>query len=492
MRLAALDRKLLRDLLAMKGQAAAIGLVLAAGVAMFVAYLSNFDSLLRTQAAYYDRHRFAEVFASCKRAPRRLEERIREIPGVAPVSTRVVADVTLDVPGFSEPVKGRLIAIPAEGRPVLNDLFIRQGRWIEPGRADEVLVNEAFALAHHLSPGSTLRRRCINGRRRTLRVAGLALSPEYVYVIPPGEVIPDDKRFGVVWMERRALATAFDMEGGFNDVALDLMPGASVPEVIARLDHLLEPWGGRGAIPRAPAALPLGPRQRAAAAPELRLPRARDLPGGGRVPPERGHGPHPRRAAPADRRPQGPGLREREDRLALPEVGLAIAAVGALVGIAVGAWLGAGMIGLYNQYFRFPVLLYRLSGGVALSALAIGLGAAALGAAFAVRRAVGIPPAEAMRPEPPARYRPSFVERPALRRRLSHATRMVLRNLERQPYALAGHHPRDRLRRGHPALRLRVPGRHAPPGRPAVLARAAPGRDRHASRSRPRRAPFTR
>jgi len=92
------------------------------------------------------------------------------------------------------------------------------------------------------------------------------------------------------------------------------------------------------------------------------------------------------------------------------------------------------MIGLYNQYFRFPILLYELTGAVVATAVAIGLGAAALGAAFAVRRAVAIPPAEAMRPEPPARCRTSLAER-ALAGRLTHATRMVLRNVERQPCA---------------------------------------------------------
>ena len=116
---------------------------------------------------------------------------------------------------------------------------------------------------------------------------------------------------------------------------------------------------------------------------------------------------------------------------------LVIAALGAVLGVAAGAWLGAGMTSLYNQYFRFPILLYRLSGGVAATAVAIGLGAAALGAVFAVRRAVGIPPAEAMRPEPPARYRTSLAERAAMAGRLTHATRMVLRNLERQPWRAA-------------------------------------------------------
>ena len=430
-RIAPLDRKLLRDLVEMKGQALAIAAVVAAGVAMFVTYHSNFDSLRRTQAAYYERYRFADVFASLQRAPVRLEERIAAIPGVAQVDLRVVADVTLDVAGYDEPATGRLISVPAEGRPRLNEVFLRRGRWIEPGRPDEVVVSEAFANAQHLVPGDRIGA-LINGRRRELQVVGLGLSPEYVYIIPPGEMIPDDRRFGILYMERRALGAAFDMEGGFNDVALSLMPGASAEEALARLDRILQPYGGLGAIPRrlqmshwtldnelsqlqsfgilVPAIF-LG-----VASFLLNVAMTRAL---------------------AIQRPQIAALKalgysDREIGWHYVKWSLAIAVVGAVIGIGVGAWLGKGMISIYNDYFRFPILLYRLSTGVAFNASLVALAAGGLGALFAVRRAVRIPPAEAMRPEPPARYRTSLVEARGVR--LTHATRMVLRNVERQPW----------------------------------------------------------
>ncbi len=432
LRIRALDRKLIRDLWEMKGQALAIAAVIAAGVTMFVTYLSNFDSLERTLQTYYERQRFADVFASAVRAPLRLADRIAEIPGVSVVDVRVVADVTLDVPGMTEPATGRLISIPGSERPLLNDVFLRSGNWPDPARPDEVLASEAFAEAHGFVPGDRVGA-IINGRRRWLTIVGLALSPEFVYSIRPGEMIPDNRRFGVFWMERRALASAFDMEGGFNDVLLGLAPGASVDEVIAQLDRLLEPWGGLGAIPRSlqPSAwtldneltqlrtfgfvTPLIFLSVAAFILNVALTRALAL-----------------------QRPQIAGLKAlgySNGELAWHYIkwALAIAAVGAVAGVIAGGWLGAAMIELYNRYFRFPELYYQLSADVAVGSLAASLVVAALGAQSAVRRAVSVPPAEAMRPEAPARYTLSIVERWRPFARLPHSARMVLRAIERQP-----------------------------------------------------------
>jgi putative ABC transport system permease protein len=431
-RLSSLDRKLLRDLWEMKGQALAIATVIAAGVTMFVTYLSNFDSLQRTRDVYYERQRFADVFAGAVRVPQRAAERIAATPGVSAVDTRVVVDVALDVPGMAEPATGRLISIPGRSQPLLNAVYLRSGRWPDPSKPDEVLASEPFCEAHGFVPGSRLAA-IINGRRRALTIAGIALSPEYVYSIRPGEMIPDNRRFGVFWMERRALASAFDMEGGFNDVAVKLARGANADEVIVRLDRLLEPYGGRGAFPRSLQIsawtlanefeqlktfgfiIPLIFLGVAAFILNVALARALAL-----------------------QRPQIAALKAlgySNAALACHYIkwALVIAAFGALAGAALGGWLGSLLIGLYNQFFRFPVLDYHLSGGVAVASVALSLAAGALGAQSAVRRAVTVPPAEAMRPEAPARYRRSLVERWRLATRLSQTTRMVLRNVERHP-----------------------------------------------------------
>jgi len=431
-RIGALDRKLLRDLWQMRGQSVAIALVIAAGVAMFVMYLSNFESLQRTRTTYYQTARFADVFASLKRAPASVESRIAALPGVEAVSARVVADVTLDVQDMTEPATGRLISIPERSRPVLNDVYLRRGRWVDPARPDEVLVSEMFASAHGFNLGDRVTA-LLNGRRRSLTIVGIALSPEYVYAIRPGEMIPDKRQFGVFWMGRHALASAFDMEGAFNDVALALADGASPAEVIEGVDRLIDPYGGRGAIPRSlqvsewtleneltqlqtfgflVPAIFLGV---AAFILNVALTRALAL-----------------------QRQQIAALKAlgyANSQIAWHYVkwGLVIAGLGAVSGVIVGGWLGSRIASLYNEFFGFPALDYRVSPLVAVASIAGSLLVAAVGAQSAVRRAVRIPPAEAMRPEPPARYRRSVFEQPWGRLRPAIVTRMILRNLERQP-----------------------------------------------------------
>lgn len=436
MRLSALNRKLLRDLLAMKGQAFAIAMVVAAGVAMYVMYLSNFSSLRQTQRAYYEQQRFADVFASLKRAPLSVADRIGELPGVSAIETRVVASVTLDLEQLDEPATARLVSIPADRRPRVNDLFVRQGRWIEPGRPDEVLASEGFVVANRLAIGDRVRV-VINGRLRQLTIVGVALSPEYVYSIRPGELVPDDRRFGVFWMDRQALAAAFDMEGGFNDVVLSLAPGTSAEQTITALDRLVEPYGGLGAIPRALQLshwtvenelaqlqsfgflLPLIFLLVAAFILNVALTRALAL-----------------------QRPQIAALKALGyTNTALGwhymKWALIIGAAGVLLGIAGGAALGTMLIGLYNRFFRFPALTFGVPAGVIVGATLLTLSAAAAGAFSAVWRAVRVPPAEAMRPEAPARYRRTFLETAFVARRLGTAGRMVLRNVSRHPLRAA-------------------------------------------------------
>ncbi|MBX3459449.1 MAG: ABC transporter permease [Planctomycetes bacterium] len=430
----ALDRKLLRDLWRMKGQALAIAAVIAAGVAMYVSQLGMLDSLRLTQHEYYSQYRFAHVFAGCKRAPESVMEDIRGIDGVQTAESRVVWGVTLDVPGLDEPAVGQLISYPDHGEPLLNDLFIRTGDL--PQGPDQIAASEAFCKAHKFKPGDSVVA-LINGRKRRLTITAIVLSPEYVYSLPAGGFIPDDKRYGVFWMRRHELAGASDMQGAFNDVTLTLKPGASEPEVMRRLDDVLAPYGGRGAMPQRLQlsnwflnneitqleqfgnVLPV--IFLAVAAFLLNVVMSRLI---------------------ATQREQVAalkafGYRDRDVAIHYAKFVLLVSIIGGIIGAAAGAWMGRGLTQIYTEFYHFPVLVFRLDPLLPVRALAITAGASLLGAMASVRKAAALPPAEAMRPEAPPTYRRTLVERIGLEHVLRQPTRMILRELERRPVKAA-------------------------------------------------------
>ena len=428
----AIDRKLVRDLGLLKGQVATIAVVVACGIAAYVTMRSAWSSLTWSRDTYYERYRFADVFAHLERAPDAVADRIEAVDGVAVVYPRVVEDVLLPIPGEPEPATGRLVSIPEHGQPPLNALYIRTGRLPEAGRTDEVVVLEAFANAHALKPGDAIPA-VINGALRELRVVGVALSPEYVFAARPGELAPDDRRFAILWMHRRVLGAAFEMEGAFNDVALRLQPGASEDEVLTRLDDILEPYGGLGAVGRDHQAsnfyiegelsqleqfatvIPFIFLAVAAFLLNVVLSRLVGL----------------QRTQIAVLKALGySNWQVGRHYLALMMI---IVSIGAVLGIGLGAWLGKGMTGLYAGFFRFPVLAYRLEPAVAAVGVLVSAVAAIAGGLITIRQVVKLPPAEAMRPPSPPRYRVSIVERLALSRLFGTSAMMVFRELRRRP-----------------------------------------------------------
>ena len=428
----AIDKKMWRELWGMRMQALAIAMVIVGGVAVFVMSLSTLDSLHETREAYYRDQRFADVFATLKRAPAALIRRIEDIPGVERVETRVVAYVNLDVPGFDDPVSAHLVSLPDKGPSLLNRVYLRTGRMFEPGRDDEVLVSEEFAKAHGLAPGDELAA-TINGRRKRFTVAGHALSPEYIYQIAPGAMFPDYQRYGVLWMARSPLATAYDMEGAFNDVTLTLSADGEAQAVIDRLDTLLARYGGTGAIARE------DQLSHRFLSEELKQQRTIAT-----VFPVIFFGVASFLLNVVISRLVG---LEREQIACLKAFGYSnfavglhytklvtvIVGVGVGLGVAAGLWMGRGMSNIYMAFYSLPFMHYVLRPSVVVFAAAASMLVAGAGTVHAVRSAARLAPAQAMRPEPPAIYRATVIERMGLQRWFSQPSRMILRHIERHP-----------------------------------------------------------
>ncbi|MEP5515683.1 MAG: FtsX-like permease family protein [Bauldia litoralis] len=428
----ALDIKLFRDLRRLWAQSLAIALVMACGVATLILAFGAYLSLEETRDAYYERYKFGDVFASASRVPDSVARRIAEIDGVAAVESRIVEMALLDIEGFREPATGLIVSTPPDRSIDVNDVFVRQGRMPEPGRVNEVAIDTQFAQAQRFEIGSEFEA-VIGSAKMRLTVVGIAMSPEFVYALGPGDMMPDSRRFATIWMPEEALASLFDLDGAFNSVSVRLLRDASETAVIEAIDDLLEPYGGTGAHARKD--------QMSNAFLQGELDQLRGM--AQMIPPlfllvsaflinmilsrliEL----------------------EREQIGLLKALGfgrgavawhylklvLVIAVIGVLIGAALGTWAGRGMTVMYSRFFAFPFLVFRSDIDIYLIAAVVSMAAAAAGALRAITVVFALPPAVAMRPPAPQVYRQFMGGLLSRLNLFSQLTTMALRHLVRHP-----------------------------------------------------------
>jgi len=434
----ALHIKLWRDVRRLRAQVITIAMVVAIGVAGFVGMFSVHESIMGSRDAFYRDNRLADVFANVKRAPAHLQERLGALPGVAEVKLDVVFDAQIDLPGVVAPVTGRFVGLELTrvhaGRQGLNALTLMRGRWPERDGALEALVSDRFAVARGLKPGDTVHA-ILNGKREPVHLVGTAASPEYVFASQAGA--PDDQSFGIWWVDRERLTQAFDMQGAFNQASFRLDAGVAIASVLTKVDKLLEPYGAIGAVGR--------DKQMSAKIVSDELAQLKVM---GTVLPSIFLAVAmfivnvvlSRQVA-----------TQRMQIAALKALGYGNAAIGGhyiglslvIAGLGVGAGLGLsvligrGMLGLYEEVFRFKQLLYVTRGELVGASLLIAALTASLGAWTAIAAVVRLSPAQAMQPPSPPIYRPTLIERLGLGGRVSTGALMVIRNFERRPLRAA-------------------------------------------------------
>lgn len=428
----ALARKLWRDAWRMRGLILAAALVLGAGIALYIMSAGTLASLIATREAYYAQQGMADVSALARRVPMSVLDRARDIPGVARADARLAGAGVVSLPGFDEPVNAMVHSLADGPGPGLNAPFLLRGRLPDPLSTRETLVNEAFARAHGLKGGDRLSV-VLRGARLGLVITGTAQAPDHIYTIPPGGLTGDDRRFAVLWMPRRLLEGPLDQLGAFNELLLQLERGARPQAVIADVDELLAPYGGIGAVPLeeqmsdkfltaemdqlAVMARILPPAFLAVAAFLLWVTVGRLI---------------------ATEREQigllkAFGYRDREVGLHYAQFALIVAALGILIGVLAGRWLGRGITSIYAEIYQFPILLFRSDPAVMVQAAGIGLLAGLLGVIGPVRRAIALAPAIAMQPPAPPRYGGGASAAVGRLSRLDEPGRMLLRHMLRFP-----------------------------------------------------------
>ncbi|MFN5104780.1 MAG: ABC transporter permease [Planctomycetota bacterium] len=392
----AISKLLLWELTSHWKQGLAIVVLLTCGIATLIMSTTTMRSLEASRDRYYTKYSFAHLWAPLVRAPEELLVRIRQIPGVQRVSGRVEKHVLLDFPEMLEPASARLVSIDREPHLDINGLYLRHGRLPVMAEQTEVVVSELFAEAHRLKLGDRIAAN-LEGKREELIVVGIGLSPDSIYVVQPGMLLPNNRLYGILWAPREKLAAAFNMEGAFNQVAIRLGHDANIGNVKSQIDSILEPYGSIGAYDRDEQ------ESHARVRDEMRELRTMAL------------------LSPAiflsvsaflvhmvfsrmiiHQTEQIATLRAfgytaMQIGLHYLRVVLVWVALGVLLGIGCGLWLAAWLSEIYRMFFRFPEMVVIRFGWEWMLAVSLGVLVAFLGAISGMLRAMQLPPAVAMR-----------------------------------------------------------------------------------------------
>lgn len=426
----------MRDLWRIKGQAIAIIFVIAAGIALFVMSNGMMTALDETMRAYYERHRFADIYAPAKRAPNHLLEEVNNLEGVASAEGRINGGGLVTLEHVSAPISARVLSYNPDARSPVNSIYLVEGRMLRSTHPDEVFLLKPFADAHEIQPGDEIAV-TMNGAQHKFVVVGLTLSPEFIYALPPGDFVVDAGRFAVIWAGQETMEAAYDLNGAFNEVILTMSRYSDANALINKLDKLLSPYGATGAFSRDDQ---ISNKYLVEELAQLRT---------------MGVVMTPiflgvaifllniviTRLVHTEREQIGLlkafGYSDLSVGLHYLKFVLVIAIGGALVGWGGGQYLGRLISGIYQKYFHFPFLLFSPEFRTLGLAILFSAVAATLGAFAAVRSAIKLSPAVAMRPPAPPHYARGNAVSKALTRALDQPSRMILRRLSRQPIRAA-------------------------------------------------------
>lgn len=430
-----LTKKMLRTMYRSRGQVLAVGAVVLCGTASYISLASCYRNLLLTRDTYYAQNRFADFEIIFERAPNTAGFRVQEIPGVRQVRTRIVDEVKLEIAGLNEARSGRIVSMPDERRNVLNDIVVTDGRYFEPGALNEVILSQRFAEANGLSLGDNIEA-TIEGRKHTLRVVGYGLSPEFIYVIRNlAELVPAPERFGILWVPKSFAEDAFNMQAACNNIIGSADDPEAIDRILETAEDLLAPYGVYSKVAR-----------KDQVSNNFISSEIRGLGVQARVMPTIFLGVAAlvifivlNRMVRNERTQIGLMKAYGYSNLAVAmhyiQYALFQTILGGTAGFVAGQLLARAMMGMYVQFYTFPLLESRIYPDVLARSIAIAVGFAILGAAAAAYRAARIHPAESMRPEAPRIGHRVFLERyRALWARLSFTWKMIARNVSRSKF----------------------------------------------------------
>ena len=430
-----LTKKTVRGIIRNRGQAIAVTMVVLCGTACYICLASLHRNLQLTRDTYYAQNRFADFEIMVERVPLTTLFKLEDIPGVRQVRGRIVEEVKLEIPGNEKSLTGRIVSMPDTKRNVLNNVVLKSGRYFEGGERNEVIVSDRFADANALEVGDSIRA-TLDGRQHTLRIVGLGLSPEYVYVIRNvQELVPSPERFGILWVPEHFAETAMNMQEARNNIIGSVDNPDRLDAILEKANDLLDSYGVYAKV-----------KQKDQVSNQFISGEITGLSVTARIVPTVFLGVSSlvilillNRMVRNERMQIGLMKAYGYSNLSVAahylQYALILSGVGCVGGFLLGHWLATQMIKIYVQFYNFPILESRVYPDVLVHATLIALAFALLGAAGAAHRASRIQPAESMRPESPAVGHRVFLERIVLLwRRLSFTWKMIARNVARSKF----------------------------------------------------------
>ncbi len=432
-----LARKLVRDLLQRKGALIALVAIVAVGVGVFAGMSAVYKDLDGARERYYSRHHFADFTVDLKRAPEWTVEIVERLPNVRAVRGRIQQSVLVDLETRVQPLPGMALSLPNERRSIINGVMMRSGTWFSDDEADEVILDYQFAQANHLEPGDRIKVLLLD-KQHDLLIVGTAMSPEFVYLIPPGGGLsPDPAGYAVMYLPRKFLQHSSDLNGSYNQLvglSYDTTRRA-LEDTLVLIKEQLEPYGVTNTVPI----------QDQPSASILRD-ELRNIKTTARIFPVIFLGVAAlvlnilmRRMVAQHRVIVGTLRALGYSSWAITRHylghGLIVGAIGGISGAAFGWWLQGAMLGLYRQFFAMPGIERHFHIGIFAVGCAIALFFALIGAIRGSRNAAKLEPAEAMRPPPPEKGGRVLPERiPFFWNRLSFQWKMIFRAVFRNPF----------------------------------------------------------
>ncbi len=237
-----------RDMGAHKGQFAALILLVAIGITSYVAFIESYRNLKASADETYGRLKFADFSISVVGAPTGVVHKVEGVPGVEAAEGRLVIDTGMDT-SAGEQGTVRIVGIPPDRRPTVDDLLVKSGRYLKSSDLESGLLHAKFAEDTGLKPGGRLRVRS-DSVTHDIRIAGVVASPEYMFPTRSKNEIPSVEGFTILFMPQHEVERLFGRTNTVNDFVVRVTASANRARVIDDVERVLEPYRIVATTPR--------------------------------------------------------------------------------------------------------------------------------------------------------------------------------------------------------------------------------------------------